>query len=263
MISKIYHGLLTALLIVPVALCGQQTSIEKKSLAVRGHSQELYRVVATNNSAQQFRGKILFAPGDGGWRGFAITMAENMAASGYEVYAIDTKHYLQSFTGAVPLTPQDVMNDFREIAQSFGASKASPMTLVGWSEGAGLCLLAAAPAQNKTLFNGLILIAATDTNLLGSRWSDYLASIAGKQPDEPSFSLVEYLPRAAPMPVALIQSTGDQYVSVPTSKELFAAAREPKQFVLIEARNHRFDGNHDELFRALSAALERVRPQPR
>ena len=263
MISKIYPGLLAALLMVPVGLYGQQTSIEKKPLAVRGQSQELYRVVATNNAAQQFRGKILFAPGDGGWRGFAITMAENMAASGYEVYALDTKHYLQSFTGTVPLTPQDVMNDFREIVQSFGASKANPVTLVGWSEGAGLCLLAAVPVQNRALFNGLILIAATDTNLLGSRWSDSLATIAGKQPDEPSFSTAEYLPRAAPVPVAMIQSTGDQYVSVSTSKELFAAAREPKQFVLIEARNHRFDGKHDELFRALSTALAALRPQPR
>jgi len=263
MSSKIYHALLTGVLLIPVLLWGQQISVEKKPLAVRGRSQELYRVAATNIPSQQFRGKILFAPGDGGWRGFAITMAENMAASGYEVYALDTKHYLQSFTGTAHLTPQDVMNDFRDIVQSLGASNANPATLVGWSEGAGLCLLAATPAQNKTLFNGLILIAATDTNLLGSRWSDYFASIAGKQPDEPSFSLAEYLPRAAPVPVSLIQSTGDQYVSVSGSKQLFAAAREPKEFVLIEARNHRFDGNHDELFRALSAALARVGPQRR
>jgi hypothetical protein len=44
----------------------------------------------------------------------------------------------------------------------------------------------------------------------------------------------------------------------PVSAIFLAAAGEPKRFVLVEARNHRFDGNQPEFFRQLRAMIEWV-----
>jgi fermentation-respiration switch protein FrsA (DUF1100 family) len=56
----------------------------------------------------------------------------------------------------------------------------------------------------------------------------------------------------------MIQSSRDEYVPVEEARRLFAAAGEPKRFVLVEARNHRFDGNQPEFFRQLRAMIEWV-----
>jgi hypothetical protein len=53
----------------------------------------------------------------------------------------------------------------------------------------------------------------------------------------------------------MLQSSRDEYVPLEEAKRLFERAREPKKFALIEAQNHRFDGNLEEFFRRLSEAL--------
>ncbi len=57
-------------------------------------------------------------------------------------------------------------------------------------------------------------------------------------------------------PLLMIQSRQDEYVTVEAAQRLFAAAREPKRFVVIEARNHRFEENYEEFLRALRAGLQ-------
>lgn len=62
--------------------------------------------------------------------------------------------------------------------------------------------------------------------------------------------------KVSPLPLQMIQSTQDDYVSVDSAKRLFAEAREPKRFALIQAQNHRFDGNRDEFLHTLRGGLE-------
>jgi hypothetical protein len=64
-----------------------------------------------------------------------------------------------------------------------------------------------------------------------------------------------YLPKIAPLPFLQMQSSGDEYTSVALSRKLFDAAREPKRFPLIQAQDHRFDGNQGEFFRAFREGL--------
>src|SRR5262249_41624867 len=115
--------------------------------------------------------KILFAPGDAGFHGFAKVLGTRLASAGYDVYGIDSKHYLESFTSKKSrLTERDVMDDFAEIAARISRGKPEKLTLVGWSEGAGLCLLAAAGEQNSRYFNGLVSIGISELSELGWRW---------------------------------------------------------------------------------------------
>src|SRR5206468_4390592 len=124
----------------------------RNSVWLRGQAQDVYFYPAQNAAHRP----VLFVPGDGGWRGFAIDLAQVMAQAGYDVYGLDTKRYLESFTGKRALQETDVMNDFREIAMWIAQGQDARVSLVGWSEGAGLCLLGAASPEGKSLFSGLI-----------------------------------------------------------------------------------------------------------
>jgi hypothetical protein len=55
----------------------------KNVVTVRGQKQEIYYYPATGAKLNH---KVLFAPGDGGWRGWAITIAQQMAGWGYDVF---------------------------------------------------------------------------------------------------------------------------------------------------------------------------------
>jgi dienelactone hydrolase len=226
---------------------------EKLAVDIRGQSQEVYYYAS---AVKPPVGRILFAPGDGGWRGFALTLAETAASWGYEVYGLDTKRYLESFTTSKgALRPEDVMTDMRMLAEKLRRSSGDRFVFAGWSEGAGLAVLAGGPEENKKTFRGIVAIGLTDSTVLGWRWTDNVTYVTKRAPDEPAVATASYLPKIAPLPFLQIQSSGDEYTSVPLSKKLFEAAREPKRFSLVQAQDHRFDGNQSEFFRALREGL--------
>ena len=223
----------------------------RNSVWVRGHAQDIYSYPAQGT----LRGSVLFVPGDGGWRGFAIDIAQVMSQAGYDVYGLDTKRYLESFTGKTTLRETDVMHDFHEIAMWIDQGRAARISLVGWSEGAGLCLLGAASLEGKSMFTGIITLGLPENNILGWRMADYLTWITKKTPNEPLFRSVDYIHRVTPLRLWMLQSTRDEYVPLEKSRELFTAASEPKKFSAIEADNHRFEGNQMELYRLIEEGL--------
>ena len=225
----------------------------KLNVDIRGQSQEVYFYPS---KAKPPAGRILFAPGDGGWRGFALTLAETASSWGYEVYGFDTKRYLESFTTAKgALRPQEVVADMRVLAEKLRRSSGEGFIFAGWSEGAGLAVLAGAADENKMTFRGIVAIGLTDSAVLGWRWTDNVTYITKRAPYEPAVATAPYLPKIAPLPFLQIHSSGDEYTAVPISKKLFEAAREPKRFSLIQAKDHHFDGNQGDFFRALREGL--------
>lgn len=237
-------------LLVPVT--SQAPAASKNTIEIRGKKQDIYYYPAAGARLDR---KVLFLPGDGGWRGYAITIAHTIASFGYDVYGLDTKDYLESFTGKTNLKETDVMGDLHQLGDYISQGSSERVALVGWSEGAGLCLLAAASDENKKRFNGLVTLGLAESNVLGWRWIDDITYITKKDPNEPMFQSAPYMSRVAPLPLLMVQSTQDDYVPVDSAKRLFAVAREPKQFALIQAQNHRFDGNRDEFFRTLRRGL--------
>lgn len=243
------------LLLAGLPLWAEAPVAGKNAVTVRGQPQDLYYFPAQSDSKPP-KGRILFAPGDGGWRGFAITIAQTAAAWGYDVYGIDTRRYLMSFTGKTTLQETEVMSDFRQVAEWITRGTAGKVTLVGWSEGAGLVLLPAASPERSKAFSGVVMVGLPESAVLGWRWTDDLTYLTKREPNEPHFSTALHLPRVAPLPLAVIQSAGDEYTPLETVKKLFAAAREPKKFSLVQARNHRFDGNREGFFRVLREGIE-------
>ena len=76
---------------------------------------------------------------------------------------------------------------------------------------------------------------------LAWRWSDLWASAVKKRDaDEPAFAVADFLPGVAPLPLCMIQSKKDEYVTQADYERFRTIAKEPKQLVLIDAANHRF-----------------------
>lgn len=222
---------------------------------LRGKQQEI-TLFKANTPDQEYQGKVLYMPGDGGLRGFSVDMCKTMSGWGYDVYALDTKTYLSGFTeGKITLQVSEVMRDLREIVQWIRQSDRQRIFLAGWSEGAGLCLLGTADSLNRDIFQGLVTIGLDNDPVLGWRLVDDITWITKKNPKEPTFDSFYYLPKVSPLPLVMIQSTRDVYVPQDVFRKMFDAAREPKQYYLVSAQNHRYDGNHEGFFKALQEGL--------
>jgi alpha-beta hydrolase superfamily lysophospholipase len=238
------------------ALEGQEVCFRQgqNTISLRGRTQYVYFYPATGAPVTESPA-ILFAPGDGGWRGFAVVLAQRLASWGNDVYGLDTRQYLESFTGKVALTETDVTGDFRQLADRVAPGKRR-VTLLGWSEGAGLVVLAACAPDRMQKYAGLLTLGLGDRNLLGWSWRDDLAVLTRTEPREPAFSALSRMGGIAPLPLAMFQSVQDEFVTLDESRRLFEGAREPKNLIVIDARDHRFAGKQDELFARLKEMLQ-------
>jgi pimeloyl-ACP methyl ester carboxylesterase len=151
----------------------------------------------------------------------------------------------------------------RQIVEWIRQGSSEPVVFAGWSEGAGLGLAAASDAANRNAFAGLIAIGMTERNILAWRYSDLWAEVARKLPNEPTFQSVDYIGKVSPVPLFIIASEHDEYTSAEQSRRMAALAREPRQFVMIDAKDHKYGGNTDTFFQTLKRALSWIAGQKR
>ncbi len=210
------------------------------------------------------RGTVLMGSGDVGWVGLAVDMAQFLAAQGYNTVGINMRQYLAAFTsGKTTLTTKEPPQDYADMAAFLRQRKllVSPVFVSGVSEGAAFAVLAASVEKNHEWINGVITMGLPPTAELGWRWQDFTSWITKKDPDEPMMQPKYFLPGVAPLPICLIHSTTDEYVTAADIKVFEAAARDPKKLVLIKASNHRFTDQKDELKRQLLDCLAWIRSQ--
>jgi dienelactone hydrolase len=226
----------------------------KNIVWVRGQAQEIwyYPAAIRNSSAPP----VLFLPGDGGWRGFAIDLAKDMAAAGYHVYGWDIKTYLVGFTGQTGLREPNIADDTHQIARWIEQRSSDRVVLAGWSQGAAMAVVAAAFQQHRSAYAGVIALGLPDSGVLGWRWRDDLTYLTKRDPDEPTFLTVPYLRQLSPLPIVLIYSGDDEYVSPDAMKALIAAAGEPKRCIHIQAKGHRYEGARAELLKQMGEAVQ-------
>lgn len=248
-------GVALALAIFAWPVFGQAPLPGKNAPVVRGKAQAVYFLPGALAAHPESNPIVFYACGDGGWRGMAITMAETLASWGYDTFAFDSKVYLESFTGATTLKEREVNADFRSLMQWAQGQRPRPVILIGWSEGAGLALLGVAGPANRDLLQGFIAIGLPERNLLAWHWYDATTWITRKDPNEPMFASGPYMRQIAPVPLFMLNSSQDDFQSRDTYQKLFQLAGDPKHTVTVEARNHRFDGNHAGFFNALREGL--------
>jgi|SRR5215475_6222612 len=248
---------IAGLMVIILASCAvtfpQAAKPGKNTLRIRNREQTVVLYEAQSTGAHR---KVLFAPGDAGCRGFAVAIAQELAKAGYDAYCLDTLRYLESFTGPPILTTDLVASDFRQIAFWIEQGEHRPILLVGWSEGAGLGLAVIADSVSQSIFDGLIAIGTPEQNILAWRWTDFGAWITKKVPHEPTFKSADFVSRASPLPLFMIASTSNEYVTPEATRALFSAAREPKQLAFVRARDHKYSDNNEEFFKVLRQALD-------
>lgn len=252
---------LAALAWIVLVLCASSADADD-TITLRGKKFDVFFIPGADTGKSP-KPVVLYIPGDGGWRGFAQTMVKNIASWGYDAYVIDTRKYLVAFTGEkATLTPGDIMSDFRVLGGWIQGKSSVPVTIIGWSEGAGLGLAAAASDSNKTIFNGLITLGLSAKSELGWRNIDDLTWLTHRQPHEPTFDSSDYMARVSPLPLTMIQSSGDTDPTVDEARTLFDLALEPKQFQVVKASDHAFSGNTGGFFQVMKNSLQWITEHP-
>jgi dienelactone hydrolase len=257
-VPRLLTTLIALLAWAPVA---QGSSTE--SLSLRGQTITLTIYTpppAVSGGAQRApRGTIFMSSGDVGWVGLAVSMAEELSARGYNVVGINTRQYLSKFTsGRQHLQAADVPADYRAIADRLKEKQllVRPIIMSGVSEGAGLAVLAAAEAKNHEWIDGVITMGLPATAELAWRWTDVGSWITKRDADEPSFTVTDFLPAISPVPLCMIQSKKDEYVTPADHERFRTVAKDPKQQILIDASNHRFTDRRPELSAAYQSGLD-------
>ncbi len=230
-------------------------SSEKFDVNVRGRTLTL---AVYQPRAEPCRGTVVMGSGDVGWVGLAVSMAETLSDQGYLVVGVNIRQYLSSFTsGTAHLEVADAPGDFHVIGEFLKQRQlvARPVILSGVSEGAAIAVLAASDRKNHSWIDGVITMGLPPTAELAWRWTDISAWFTNHEAEEPSFEPASVIASVSPLPLFMIQSRKDEFVSEADYQRFLATAREPKQLTLIDASNHRFTDRRQELRAAYFAGL--------
>jgi fermentation-respiration switch protein FrsA (DUF1100 family) len=239
------------MLLATASLAWSQTT---DTISLRGRAQTLQIYGARGSDP------VIVSSGDGGWMHLGPHVAQMLAARGWFVVGFDARAYLASFTSArTALRVEDEPADYRVLADFASKGTSKKPILIGVSEGAGLSVLAATDAQTKAAIAGVVALGLPNLNELGWRWKDSLIYLTHSVPNEPTFSTAAIIDKVAPLPLATIHSTHDEFVSVADVQRVLQGARDPKKLWIVSASDHRFSDNLAEFDRRLVEAIEWVK----
>jgi pimeloyl-ACP methyl ester carboxylesterase len=237
-----------------LGLARSERAQTRQTLVIRGHEQSVYIYGPPRGDP------VIVSSGDGGWIHLGPHVAEFLSARGFLVVGFDVKAYLESFTSRrSTLRPEEEPGDYEVLAEFARTTTGKKPILIGVSEGAGLSVLAATDARTKAEIAGVIGLGLPDVNELAWRWKDVAIYLTHRVPDEPTFSAAAIVDRVAPVPLAAIHSTHDEFVPVSDVRRVLNAARDPKRLWIVNASDHRFSDNLGEFDRILLDALAWVK----
>jgi len=206
----------------------------------------------------------IYACGDGGWRGLAPRTAQQLAHVGFAVAGIDAKVFLRELSSPNnPLTFRTLASDYAEIAnglRNYAHLDANTSVYVyGWSLGAGFAIAVGSDQATRSNWAGIVAIGLPAQNQLISGFGGNNADLRNPANARLGFRSEAVLSTLSPVPLVMIESTSDSASPQKVSRKLFAVARDPKQYVLINAENHRFSGARSEFYSALTNAVVWIR----
>ncbi len=190
-------------------------------------------------------------------------MARMIASLGYEVYGLDVKRYLTSFTSREgALDEAQMAADLEQVIQRVSAANQDPMLLVGWSQGAAMAVLAAARGEPKGRIEGVLTVALPEEASLGWRRRDTLRSVFHLEPHEPRFEVAPLLLDMAQTPIWMVYGTKDRFTPASIARRLVRLVQGPKRQHEIQDADHDMSGHRADLRRSLSTGLAWLAGQP-
>jgi hypothetical protein len=210
---------------------------------------------------------ILFASGDAGWLGASKWIFEHMAERGYYVAAINSREMVKAQKASgKKLSLSDGTLDLAAIIEgakkSLGLPDKMPTILTGDSRGSGMVIFGAANKKLQPGLAGAVAVALT-------READYLQApdpslhIPGVETDDKGrIQLYPAISRVGSLPIAVIQSAGDKYVTGAEARTLFGPDTPTRRLYAVNAKNHGFSGGRDEMLKDLDEALTWIIAMP-
>jgi fermentation-respiration switch protein FrsA (DUF1100 family) len=195
---------------------------------------------------------LVYATGDGGWWGRDRELFDHLKEWGYPAVGFSAREYVHHL-GKQALRPQEVASDYDAIIRaaelSLGLAASTRAVLIGKSRGAGLTVAAAGPALLKPHLAGILAVGLTAEE-------EYVRRLRRARPRQlVMLDTYRYLDRIAALPVTVIQSTRDNYISADQARRLFGADSAVRQLVAVDARDHNFGGAADRLYAEMERSL--------
>lgn len=200
---------------------------------------------------------VVYATGDAGWWGKDKELFTALARWGYPAAGFSARDYVGHLGRNIDAErPLVLANDYAAIIAAAEAALTLPLDtrviLVGKSRGAGLAVAAAATPRLRAILDGLLAIGLT-------REEEYVRRrLPGTPRNTPPVMLLTYdvLPALGAIPVAVIQSTGDQYVPAANARELFGPDTGVRRLRPIASPDHNFSGALPVLYAELTRSFQ-------
>jgi pimeloyl-ACP methyl ester carboxylesterase len=203
---------------------------------------------------------LVYATGDGGWRGKDLQTYNELVSWGYPLVGFSSPDYLNHLgKGVKTLTPAELAADYGAIIQfartNLALGDERPVILVGVSRGAGLSVAAAGQGLLRDRLGGVVAVGLT-------KEEEYVWRLPRRRMPV-MLEIYDYLPRLGTLPLAVVQSTHDGYLPAPAARALFGPDTEWRRFHAIEARNHSFSNARSAMYNAIKESLAWVTLLPR
>lgn len=215
------------------------------------------RLHLENSGAAPTGPLLVYATGDGGMHRKDLDTYRHLAALGDPIVGFDARDYVKHLGKDTPTTtPERLAHDYSEIIvrarHALGLDDHCSVVLVGVSRGAGLAVVAA--GQLRDSITGVVAVALTQEEEY-VRWHRHLLL-------EPRplvmVDVYEYLAELGNLPIAVVQSTHDQYLPAAKAREQFGPDTPYRWLQAIEASNHNFSGARTTMYNAVGSALNWV-----
>lgn len=197
---------------------------------------------------------IVYATGDGGWWSGDKDVYDALVAMGYPVAGFSARDYVNHLgEGVTAISPAQMAADFAAVIRVSKAALTLPastsVVLVGFSRGAGLDVAVATQEPIRSRLRGVIAIALT-------REEEY-AAVPSPDGSAPAMLLTyPSLPLIGDIPVAVIQSTHDDYIPAAEARTLFGPDTSSRIFRPVESKDHAFEGAIPTLYREMTSCFD-------
>jgi pimeloyl-ACP methyl ester carboxylesterase len=231
-----------------------------RMLVLNGHPLTLHLARPRSPQLSSAQPLVIFATGDGGWRGTDLAIFKKLASWGYPAVGFSSPEYVKYLRGEnETTTPFRLAHDYAAIVDeaqaALGLPETTPVAIVGVSRGAGLSVVAAGQRTLRDRLAGVIAIALTKEEE-HVRWFRRGTGTPRGERVRVMLDIYEYLPQLGPVPISVIQSTRDSYLPAEQARELFGEDTDRRRLHAVVARNHSFSGAVETLYETLQGSLE-------
>ncbi len=198
------------------------------------------------NAEGEKKGSILFLTGNGDNVSTQLPNTFWLAKQGYDLYVFDYRGYgMSSGTAELDTTIKDVE---RIIAYVVGQlPEDEKLIVIGHSLGGAMAIYTVAHSDYKEQVKALITIEAfsdyhdVTQDVLSKSWLFWLFQWPLSFTIDNSYRPLDSVALISPIPLAIIHSKSDKMIAMYHAERLFAAAKQPKTFLLINS-------NHSNVF---------------